>query len=70
MKNAITRSWQTTISGLVMALPVLFMQLSTLWDGNAATSPDWAIVMSVVAGAFGLAAARDNGVRSESAGAR
>lgn len=70
MTRAITRSWQTTISGLIMALPVLFMQLSLLWDGDATTSPDWAIVTSVVAGAFGLIAARDNGVRSEAAGAR
>ena len=70
LMNAVTKSWQTTLAGLFVALPILFTQLAFLWDGDTITNPDWTIVFGAVAAMFGFAVARDNGVRSERAGAK
>lgn len=65
-----TGSWRTTLAGIVVALAALFTAAGALLDSDPATNPNWTMVMAEVAAAGGLIAARDNGVSSESVGAK
>lgn len=62
------KSWKTTLGGVISQLPVLWSQISSLFDGNAATNPDWAILMGSLAIIWALFQARDNNISSEEVG--
>lgn len=64
------KSWKTTIGGIISQLPILWVQFMLLLDGDAATNPNWAIVMGSLALIFALFKARDNNVTSKAAGAK
>lgn len=53
-------SWKTTIAGIVAFLSVLFTQLNLLFDNDAATNPDWNMVVAAAAILVGLFVARDS----------
>ena len=68
LKN-LTASYRTTIGG-IGALAVLWGEaIKLLADGNAATNPDWNIVIAGTLAAIGLIFARDNSTTSVKAGA-
>lgn len=69
MKN-LTKSWQTTVAGIMAFIMLAWPELQTLWDGVAETMPDWNIVIGGLLTMLGLGAARDHGVSSEDAGVK
>lgn len=67
MKNALTRSWQTTLGGILAGLPIVAIAVRNGFQNGWSDT----VIMAIVSGfglMFGLAMARDNGVRSENAG--
>ena len=64
------KSWKTTVSGIGAILAAVGGAMTALFDGNAATNPDWTAVIAAVVAGFGLIFARDNKVTSEDAGAK
>lgn len=69
MQSAIVKSWRTTAAGILVAAPVLWIAIR---NGIATGFTDETIVAicAAVGAMFIGVSARDNGVRSESAGAR
>ena len=67
MKEAVVKSWQTTLAGLGQFMAVLGTALSAQFDQDAATDPAWGLVVASGIAMFGLVFARDNGVTSEEA---
>ncbi len=70
MINSFTKSWRTTILGLLSCLILVVPQLQLLWDGNAGTIADLNVIATGLLTALGLGMARDNSVTSESASAK
>ena len=64
------KSWKTTIAGIVAFIAAASTQASAMLDGDPLTSPEWGIVIAALVVMIGLFSARDNGVTSESAGAK
>ncbi len=64
------KSWKTTLAGLGVLLSALGAALQAQFDGDPATVPDWAVVVTALFAAVGLLAARDNDKRSERVGAK
>jgi len=65
-----TASWRTTLFGAGGLLAVLVPAISALFDGDAATNPNWTAVIASAAACIGLLFARDNKVTSAQAGAK
>ena len=70
MINSFTKSWRTTILGLLSCLILVVPQLQLLCDGNAGTIADLNVIATGLLTALGLGMARDNSVTSESASAK
>lgn len=68
--NAIFKSWQTSALGLGTFLTLLGTNLQAQFDTDPATIADWGIVVAGFFMFLGLLKARDNGVSSETAGAK
>ena len=67
------KSWRTTVCGILTAVAALIPAAKALIDGDPATVVDTNEIMVGIMGllaAFGFAAARDNKVSSEDAGAK
>lgn len=64
------RSWTTQLTGIAALLTLVSTTLNQLFDGDAATNPDWNIVVAGVMTALGLITARQNGKTSEDVGAK
>lgn len=64
------KSWKTTLAGVLQFVAIAADQIGLLFDGNAATNPDYGIIMASLVTLIGLIKARDNDVSSESAGAK
>ena len=64
-----TRSWKTTLAGVLTVLGIIGTQLGALFDADPLTVINWPILLAAIPG-LGLLAARDNGVTSEKAGAK
>lgn len=64
-----TGSWRTTAAAIVLALAALFTGAGALLDDDPETNPNWGMISTELAGAWGFLMARDNKVKSESVGA-
>ena len=64
------KSWKTTLAGLGVLFSALGAALQAQFDGDPATVPDWAVVVTALFAAVGLLVARDNDKSSERVGAR
>lgn len=54
------KSWKTTLAAIGLFISVLIGQLSSLWDADPATIPDWDLVITQLIAAIGFLFARDN----------
>lgn len=63
-------SWRTTTLGVITIVSALLSAAKALIDSDPSTSVDYATVTTAVAAGWGLIAARDNKVASESVGAK
>lgn len=69
IKMAATKSWQTTLAGVLTFVGALIeFGAVPLLDGVAATEPDWRAVAGAALICYGLMSSRDHGVSSEQAG--
>ena len=64
------RSWKTTTFGVLTILSALMNAAMAVLDGNAATNPDWTVVITAITAGVGLIAARDNNKSSEDVGVK
>jgi hypothetical protein len=67
------KSWRTTVAAVCMSLSVILSNVVAVVDDDPETKIDLPRVMlelGMIAGAVGLAAARDDKVTSEQAGAK
>lgn len=64
------KSWRTTVAGLGTVMVAIGGALNAMFDGNAATNPDWTATIAAITAALGLLFARDNKVSSEDVGAK
>ncbi len=62
------KSWKTTVTGIATILSVVAGACVLLFDGNAATNPDWSAVIAAITAGAGLLFARDANVSSEQQG--
>jgi len=63
-------SWRTTTAGILTAVAAIAAAAKALLDADPTTNPDWALVTTSLAAAWGLITARDNKVTSEDVGAK
>ena len=63
-------SWRTTCAGIAAIVAAGATACAALFDADPSTVPEWGVVIAAIVAGFGLIAARDNGVSSESAGAK
>jgi len=64
------KSWKTTLAGLGVLFSALGAALQAQFDGDPATVPDWAVVVTALFAAVGLLLARDNDMKSPESGDR
>lgn len=67
--NAMPPGTKLKALGLASLLATLATAAKLLLDGDAATNPDWTLVIAQVTAAWGLLVARQSNVTSEEAGA-
>lgn len=64
------KSWKTTVAGVAGLVAAVATAVQTQFDGDPATTPDWAVVGALLATCVGLLLARDNDKTSEQVGAK
>ena len=64
------KSWKTSLAGILQFLAIAAAQISTLFDADPTTNPEWSLVVASFVTLVGLLRARDNDVSSEAAGAK
>jgi len=57
-KDAVV-SWKTTLGGIVAFIAILAPQLQTLLDSDAATNPDWNLIVAAASALMAALFARD-----------
>ena len=68
--SRLTKSWLTTVLGVIGGLGVLAVALTAELDSDPLTLPNWGTAITAALGLMGVgAAARDHNVTSEEAGA-
>jgi hypothetical protein len=70
MLRAALNSWKTTTVAFLLAANAIGSALVAVLDSDAATNPDWNLVVSLVAAAVGMLLARDADKSSQDAGIR
>lgn len=63
-------SKKTTWAGVLQFLAIVATQVGFLFDADAATNPEWSLIVASFITLVGLLFARDNDVSSEDAGAK
>lgn len=53
------KNWQTSLAGVSSILLALCLVLTSHFDGDPATNPDWIAVASAIAAGVGLLRAQD-----------
>ena len=56
------KNWKTTVFGTGGLLTVVAVAISSLFDNDPTTNPDWALVIGAFAGAVGFLFAKDANV--------
>lgn len=64
------RSWKTTLLGIGTILSAIGPALVAAFDADAATNPNWPVLITAITAGFGLIVARDNDKSSEAVGAK
>jgi len=57
-KDAVV-SWKTTVGGIVAFIAILAPQMQTLLDNDAATNPDWNLIIAAASVLMAALFARD-----------
>jgi len=57
-KDAVV-SWKTTVGGIVAFIAILAPQMQTLLDNDAATNPDWNLIIAAASALMAALFARD-----------
>ena len=57
-KDAVV-SWKTTVGGIVAFIAILAPQMQTLLDTDAATNPDWNLIIAAASALMAALFARD-----------
>ena len=57
-KDAVV-SWKTTVGGIVAFIAILAPQMQTLLDNDAATNPDWNLIIAAGSALMAALFARD-----------
>jgi ABC-type enterobactin transport system permease subunit len=57
-KDAVV-SWKTTVGGIVAFIAILAPQMQTLLDNDAATNPDWNLIIAAASALMAAIFARD-----------
>lgn len=70
MKDAVVKSWQTTLAGVGQFMGVAGTAIHAHFDGDPTTVVAWGLLASSFAVMIGLITARDNSVSSETAGVK
>ena len=52
-------NWKTTIAGITAFLAVVSPQIQMLFDSDAATNPDWNLIIAAIGVLFAALFARD-----------
>jgi hypothetical protein len=63
-------SWKTSAAGIAAIVVAIASCVQAAFDGDPATTPNYEVAIAAVITGLGLLFARDNGVSSESAGAK
>lgn len=63
-----SKSWKTTLAGILQFLGVISTQIGFLFDNIPTTNPDYGLLISSAVVLFGLVFSRDADVSSEQAG--
>jgi ABC-type enterobactin transport system permease subunit len=58
MQDAVV-SWKTTAGGIVAFIAILAPQMQTLLDNDAATNPDWNLIIAAASALMAAIFARD-----------
>jgi hypothetical protein len=58
-------NWRTTLTGCIAAVVAVLNGVVAWLDGDAATNPDYAMILALVVAAIGLIRARDDVVTSD-----
>lgn len=56
---ATAKSWKTTAVAFILAVNATLSAVGALLDSDAATNPDWNLVVALYVAAFGMLFARD-----------
>lgn len=67
--KSVTKSWKTTLAGIMGFIVAAWGQLQLLIDDLPNTTPDWGVIVAAFILMIGLFTARDSDVSSEDAGA-
>ncbi len=59
IKKDVVSNWKTTIAGITAFLAVISPQVEKLFDNDAATNPDWNLVIGAVGVLFAALFAAD-----------
>jgi hypothetical protein len=63
-------SWKTSAAGIAAIVVAIASCVQAHFDGDPATVPSYEVAIAAIITGLGLIFARDNGVSSESAGAK
>ncbi len=63
------KSWKTTVAGVAGIVAAIASAVAAQFDSDPATTPNWELVVGLIAAGLGLLLARDDNRTSEEVGA-